>query len=58
MCALSSRVGSMELVGHEFPEGSLRRQRFTYADGTAVTIDLDAGTWSVTPALEIPARIR
>jgi photosystem II stability/assembly factor-like uncharacterized protein len=58
MCALSSRVGSMELVGHEFLEGSLRRQRFTYADGTAVTIDLDAGMWSVTPALEIPNKIR
>jgi hypothetical protein len=58
MCALNARVGLLELVGHEFVDGSFRRQRFTYAGGTEVTIDLDAGTWSVTPALAVPAEIR
>lgn len=58
MCALNARVGLLELVRHEFLEESFRRQRFIYADGTVVTIDLDAGTWNVVPALEIPATIR
>ena len=58
MCALNARLGTVELAGHEFLEGSFRRQRFTYADGTVVTIDLDAGTWDVTPALEVPPKIR
>ncbi len=58
MCALNGRVGTVELVRHEFLEGSFRRQRFTYADGTVVTIDLDAGTWSITPKLDIPVEIR
>jgi len=58
MCALNARVGLLELVGHQFLDASYRRQRFTYADGTAVTIDLDAGTWAVTPALATPRDIR
>jgi hypothetical protein len=58
MCALNSRVGLLELVNHEFLDGSRRRQRFVYADGTAVTIDLDAGTWSVDPPLQVPPDIR
>ena len=58
MCALNARVGLTELVAHEFLEGSFRRQRFIYADGTAVTIDLDAGTWKVAPELDIPPKIR
>jgi len=58
MCALHARVGLLELVNHEFLDGSRRRQRFTYADGTQVTIDLEAGTWSVNPALQVPAEIR
>jgi hypothetical protein len=58
MCALNARVSLVELVGHEFLEGSLRRQRFTYADGTEVTIDLDSENWEVTPRLEVPAAIR
>jgi hypothetical protein len=58
MCALNARAGLLELVGHEFLGGSLRRQRFTYADGTVVTIDLDAGTWDIAPRLEVPAEIK
>ncbi len=58
LCALNARVGLLEMTKHEFLEGSLRRQRFTYADGTTVTIDLDAGTYAVSPELQIPAAIR
>jgi len=58
MCALNARLAAVELIGHEFLDGSFRRQRFTYADRTAVTIDLDAGTWDVSPKLEVPAAIR
>lgn len=58
MCALNARVGLLELVKHEFLDGTYRRQRFTYADGTRVTIDLDAGTWRVDPELQVPAEIR
>ncbi len=58
MCALNARVGLLELANHEFLDGSYRRQRFTYADGTRVTIDLEAGTWKVDPELKVPAEIR
>jgi len=54
MCALNARVGLLEMTKHEFLDGHLRRQRFTYADGTTVTIDLDAGTYAVSPDLRIP----
>jgi len=58
MCALNARLGLLELTSHQFLDGSFRRQRFTYADGTAVTIDLDAETWEITPKLDIPVVIR
>jgi hypothetical protein len=58
MAALNARVGRLEMTRHEFLDGPWRRQRFTYADGTTVTIDLDAETWSVLPELQIPAVIR
>jgi len=58
MCALNARVGLLEMVRHEFLDGSFRRQRFTYADGTAVTIDLDSGAYDVAPRLDVPASIR
>jgi hypothetical protein len=40
------------MTDHQFVDGSRRRQRTRYADGTQVTIDLDADTWEVSPALE------
>ncbi|MCX6561183.1 MAG: exo-alpha-sialidase [Candidatus Aminicenantes bacterium] len=58
MCALNARVGLLELVRHEFLDGSYRRQRFTYADGTTVTIDLDSGGYDIAPRLEVPAAIK
>jgi hypothetical protein len=58
MCALNARVGLVELVKHEFLDGSNRRQRFTYGDGTTVTIDLDSGKFDITPPLEVPGPIK
>ncbi len=46
-CALSRRCATLEMVGHEFIEGSWRKQRTTFADGTRVTVNLDAKTYSV-----------
>jgi hypothetical protein len=58
MCTLNARLAAVELTGHEFLDGSRRRQRFTYADGTTVVIDLDAGTWDVAPKLDVAEVIR
>ncbi len=49
--ALHRRVGLLEMTTHRFLDAGRRRQEFGYADGTRVTIDLDAGTWVVTPEL-------
>ncbi len=51
MAALHARVGLLELVRHEFLDPTWRRQRFTYADGTIVTIDLEADRFEISPAL-------
>ena len=52
MCALNRRVGLLEMTGHRFLDASRRRQETAYGDGTRVTIDLEANTYTVTPALE------
>ncbi len=52
MCALNRRVGLLEMTGHRFLDASRRRQETAYSDGTRVTIDLEANTYTVTPALE------
>jgi len=51
MCALHERVGLREMTSHEFLDESFRKQRTTFADGTTVTIDLNAGTFVVAPPL-------
>ncbi|MCL4181009.1 MAG: hypothetical protein KJ072_25100 [Verrucomicrobia bacterium] len=51
MCALHQRVGLLELTRHRFLDASRRRQEFTYADGTRVTIDLDHERFDVAPPL-------
>ncbi|MCC6415445.1 MAG: hypothetical protein IT582_06020 [Opitutaceae bacterium] len=42
MCAINQRLALTELTGHAFIGSNPRRQRFTYADGTQITLDLDA----------------
>ena len=53
VAALHRRVGLLEMTSHRFLDPARRRQEFGYADGTRVTIDLDADTWTVSP--ELPA---
>ena len=51
MMALHRRVGLLELVKHEFLDKNYRKERTTFADGTTVTVDWDANTFAVSPAL-------
>ena len=53
MAALHRRVGLQAMTDHAFLDKSWRKQRTTFADGTTVTIDLDAGTFTVEPKLDI-----
>ena len=41
VCELNERLALVELMGHEFVGGNVRLQRFSYADGTRVTFNLD-----------------
>jgi hypothetical protein len=50
-CALHRRVALAEMRSHEFLDGSYRKQRTTFSDGTVVTIDLDADTFDIAPKL-------
>ena len=52
IAALHERVGLLEMTDHEFLDGTFRRQRTTFADGATVTVDLDAGTFDIQPALQ------
>lgn len=54
MMALHARLALSELLKHEFLDGSWRRQRFSYAGGTTVTIDLDADHHEIQPSLAMP----
>ncbi len=49
--ALQRRVGLLEMTNHEFLDGSFRKERTTFADGTTVTIDRDADTFNIQPPL-------
>ena len=49
MAALNSRVGLLEMTDHEFLENN--RERTTFADGTTVTVDWNAGTADIQPKL-------
>jgi len=54
MCALHQRVGLLEMTNHEFLDKNYRKQRTTFADGTTVTTDLDAGRFEILPELPVP----
>jgi len=55
MCALHQRVGLLEMTNHEFLDKKYRKQRTTFADGTTVTIGLDADTFQIAPELDVPS---
>lgn len=46
LAELQAKLYNKEMVKHEFLD-SYRKQRALYADGTTVTIDLDAGTYEI-----------
>ena len=45
--ALQERIARCELVRHELLDSQGRRQRSLFSDGTAVTVDLDQGTYEI-----------
>ena len=51
MSALHKRVAFEEMTRHEFLDSNYRKERTTFADGTTVTVDWDAKTVKIEPAL-------
>ncbi len=51
VCALHQRLALVPLVRHEFLSADFRKQKSTFADGTAVEVDFAAGTHRIAPAL-------
>jgi hypothetical protein len=49
---LHARIGLLEMTNHEFLDKSYRKERTTFADGTTVTVDSDAGTVVVNPEVK------
>jgi hypothetical protein len=52
MSALHERVALLEMTRHEFLDGSFRKERSTFSDGTVVVVDHDSGSFSVTPPIQ------
>ena len=44
---LQEKVAYSEMVRHEFLDGNYKKQRTVFADGTEVTVDLEAGTYQI-----------
>lgn len=49
LAALHERVALLEMTSHEFLDARRRKERTTFADGTTVTVDWAAGSFSVNP---------
>jgi len=49
--ALNKRCAMLEMTNHEFLDATFRKQRTTFSDGTAVTVDFDAKTYAIEPKL-------
>jgi hypothetical protein len=49
MAALQKRLALLEMTQHEFLDATHRRERTTFADGTTVTVDWDANTYTIKP---------
>jgi uncharacterized protein DUF5696 len=54
MAALHERVALLEMTRHEFLAQNYRKERTTFADGTTVTVDWDAGTVAISLELKAP----
>lgn len=46
-CDSANRLAHTELISHEFINGSIRRQRTTFSDGTVIEADLDSGEYKI-----------
>lgn len=46
---LAGRVGTQEMVDHQFLDVSRRKQRTVYEDGTTVTVDFETQEYSIEP---------
>ena len=44
---LQSRLAFTAMLRYEFLDGTYKRVRSTFADGTTVTVNFDAGTWEI-----------
>ncbi len=53
IAALHKRIALLEMTNHEFLDANHRQERSTFADGTTVTIDREARTFEIKPALEL-----
>ena len=51
MSALHRRVAMLEMTNHEFLDANYRKERTTFADGTTVTVDWDANTFTIEPEI-------
>lgn len=51
VCALHRRVALEPLLSHEFTDGSHRRHKSRFADGTTVEVDFETGKYRITPPL-------
>src|SRR5262249_7979584 len=49
MAALHERLALVEMTKHEFLGQNYRQERTSFADGTTVTVDWDAGTYEIKP---------
>ncbi len=52
VAALHQRIALLEMTNHEFLDGNHRKERTTFADGTTVTVDWDAGLAKIDPPLK------
>ena len=51
MAALHKRVALLAMTNHQFLDTNYRKERTTFADGTTVTVDWDARSYSISPQL-------
>jgi hypothetical protein len=53
MAKLHDRVALLEMTKHEFLDSNFRKERTTFSDGTTVTVDWDANSYTISPDLQM-----
>ena len=51
--ALHKRLALQEMTNHEFIDDTYKKERTTFADGTTVTVDREAGTFDIQPPVKL-----